>query len=1053
MPTLKTPLNLSTDLEGRIAAFERAFARNSQTDPADFLPDWDHPQYRDVLVELLRVDIELRWARRIALPLENYLARFPLLQSDPSLLGQIAFEEFRQRRQSGEKVEPEEYRRHFGLSLEHWPAEGVINEELTHTCAVDCQPVSRQDSERPTAERQGGHGNTSLPEIGDIVLRRFRLKEQLGRGAFGSVFLAERLDLFNRPVALKFLSGPSLEPAMLAQLIHENIVPIESAERYGSMVVICMPFRGRTTLQHIIEALPRDQIGSVSTARLVASTLRERSHSRFSNPPRAEQADRQSGRYAASSAHSVARRLSQLEKLAQMSHVEASLRIIAAVASGLAHAHSQGIIHRDLKPANILLADDGTPMILDFNLAASLRKNRPDDQVRLGGTFPYMAPEQIRAIDDKSECLDERSDLYSVGVVLYELLTGRLPFPKVKRLSENAIEQMLHDRRTIRPDVCKHNPAVSRSIGNIIAKLLAYDPSDRYQSARDLKEDIERELQNLPLKFARESSWKARFRKYHRRHPRLVTAWAVSLFLLLPATIATGLQYHSYRRLAERQRAEAIVKRNDSLKQCFEAQVLVQSAPRDSRLFQLGLQRAEQLAEQYALHRESWQTQPDITRLTTEEQRELLTQLSNTFNVVAEAATQFHHDRPQLGLAAESDRLKRWADMCREIVGRAGKSKKEILRTGNPKWDSLDDDELNDWAMSLMNKSQFTEAIAALSELVQRDPKNFVGWFQLARCYDQLGNSRESARAWTVCTVLQPESAVCFFNLGTAYFLLKDFVRAERSFSAAYEKDPEMLSALANRAVCRSNQGNWEGAYADWNEVIGRQPRSTGYRLRRAQCLEKLGQPLAALIDRAIGFHVEPDDEFGYSLRGYIRLYDDNGTGKLRTGLTAAEIDDALRDLDRAVAINPKNFVVLTNRAAALEQLNRIPDAVQAIEDMLRQFPERQLMRATRAALLARLGRIEQALEAAEDIAKSAAADAYVHYQLGACYALLAAKDARYQATALKHLEQAVVNGFDRLDLLSSDPDLKSLSDNPRFQRLLAVANAVRHLRGQGARP
>src|SRR5262249_34896351 len=124
------------------------------------------------------------------------------------------------------------------------------------------------------------NGKAALPDPGDLVLRRFRIIERLGKGAFGSVFLAERLDLFNRPVALKFLPGPSAEPAMLAEMIHENIVPIESVDRYGAVVVICMPFRGATTLQHVIDGMTRDGCSGRSTGRHFLSTLKERSGTR-----------------------------------------------------------------------------------------------------------------------------------------------------------------------------------------------------------------------------------------------------------------------------------------------------------------------------------------------------------------------------------------------------------------------------------------------------------------------------------------------------------------------------------------------------------------------------------------------------------------------------------------------------------------------------------------------------------------------------------------------------------------------------------------------------
>jgi serine/threonine protein kinase/Flp pilus assembly protein TadD len=1048
MPNLKCPPNLSTELEGRIAAFERAFARNSQVDPADFLPYLHHPQYAEVLVELLRVDIELRWSRRIPQPLESYLARFPLLQSDPYLLGQLAFEEYRQRVQTGEEVSPVEYRRHFGLSREHWPADDEAQEELMRTCAVDCHPVSQRLAERLIPTSEPHDEQPTLPELGDIVLRRFRIKEKLGSGAFGCVFLAERLDLFNRPVALKFLSGPSVEPEMLAQLIHENIVPIESAERYGSMVVICMPFRGRTTLQHIIEALPRDHIGSISTARLVASTLRERSE-RASQTHGSSVSGSDSGRSHVATANSVARRLSQLEKLAQMSHVEASLRIVLAVANGLAHAHSQGIVHRDLKPANILLADDGTPMILDFNLAATLRKHRREDQVRLGGTFPYMAPEQIEAIPRKADCLDERSDLYSLGVVLYELLTGRLPFPKVKRLSDNYIERMLHDRRTIRPDVGAHNPSVSRSISDIVTKLLAFDPADRYQSARDLKEDIERELQNLPLKHARESSWRARFRKYRRRHPRLVTALAVSLFLIFPATITAGFEFLSYRRLAERQRAEAILRRQESLKQCFEAQVLAHSAAKDSALLERSLSQAEHLAEVYALQHSSWAERPDLARLTLPERKELLRQLERMFLAVAEAAERFHpKDAPTIW-AERVERLKHWGERCR------AESSPTPDRPNDPtsvaRSELVIAEDLYDRAIEPFKTARYADAAAALQDLVRRDPNHFLGWFHLAACYDNLGQERDAIRAWTVCTVLQPDSATCHFNLGMALGQVRDYVGAEASFARACELAPELLSAVVNRAICRMNKGDLEGALADWNDVVGRRPNGNRFRILRAQCLIRLGQPIAGLIDQALAYRVEPDDEFGYATRGYLRLFD--AAGRLRPNLTEDEIEGALNDLLRSVTMNPRNSFTLTNRVTALQRLNRLPEAVDALEELLQQYPNQFLMRATRAALLAELGRKDDALAEATMVERQAPQNAHVNYQLGAMYALLSKDDPKYRDDALRHLERAVTNGIDQLDRFRYDPDLKSLADDPRFVRLVTVADALRTIKSRAIKP
>src|SRR2546423_12444546 len=114
MPTtVKAPPPPAIDLDERVEAFERAFVCGATADITDFLPPIEHPGYRDLLGELIRVEIEMLWARKAPRLIETYLARFPVLRNDPSLLGAIAFEEYRQRVALGEHVTPEEYRRHF----------------------------------------------------------------------------------------------------------------------------------------------------------------------------------------------------------------------------------------------------------------------------------------------------------------------------------------------------------------------------------------------------------------------------------------------------------------------------------------------------------------------------------------------------------------------------------------------------------------------------------------------------------------------------------------------------------------------------------------------------------------------------------------------------------------------------------------------------------------------------------------------------------------------------------------------------------------------------
>lgn len=155
--------------------------------------------------------------------------------------------------------------------------------------------------------------------------------------------------------------------------------------------------------------------------------------------------------------------------------IQESARLVAEIGETLAYAHRQGFIHRDIKPANILLDHHGRAMLADFGIAFS-----PDDKGEGGsfGTLSYMSPEQV-----EGKALDHRSDIYSLGVVLYELLTGHLP--------HEATDPVELRRQIVTGNVAQL-PAVSKKLGSICLKCLARNSSDRYQDAGKLAADLRR---------------------------------------------------------------------------------------------------------------------------------------------------------------------------------------------------------------------------------------------------------------------------------------------------------------------------------------------------------------------------------------------------------------------------------------------------------------------------------------------------------------------------------------------------------------------------------
>jgi hypothetical protein len=228
-----------------------------------------------------------------------------------------------------------------------------------------------------------------------------------------------------------------------------------------------------------------------------------------------------------------------------MSYVRAVLALGVRLADGLAHAHDRGLLHRDIKPANVLLAADGQPMLLDFNLATDAVTPAGAAAAHLGGTLPYMPPEQLARLLPGgwagAAAPDPRGDVYALGMVLCEILTGRHPFPVRSGEVHDILPPLVADRRTP-PDARALNPAVSPATATIIAKCLAPDPARRYQSAHELREDLQRQSDDRPLRFAREPSVRERAQKFRRRHPRLTVVLAAAAVVLPVLVIAAQRQ-------------------------------------------------------------------------------------------------------------------------------------------------------------------------------------------------------------------------------------------------------------------------------------------------------------------------------------------------------------------------------------------------------------------------------------------------------------------------------------------------------------------------------
>ena len=243
------------------------------------------------------------------------------------------------------------------------------------------------------------------------------------------------------------------------------------------------------------------------------------------------------------------------------------LDLIAKVCDAVHHAHQRGIIHRDLKPGNILVDETGQPKVLDFGVAratdSDARITHQTDLGQIVGTLAYMSPEQVLA--DPLE-LDTRSDVYSLGVVLYQMLARRLPYKISARLPEAA--------RTIQEEeptpLSTISGAYRGDIETIVGKALEKDKTRRYASAAELAADIRRYLHDEPI-MARPASTIYQLQKFARRHKALVLGIMAVFVVLLAGIIVSIREAARANREAATSRAISDFLQNDLLAQASAA--------------------------------------------------------------------------------------------------------------------------------------------------------------------------------------------------------------------------------------------------------------------------------------------------------------------------------------------------------------------------------------------------------------------------------------------------------------------------------------------------
>jgi serine/threonine protein kinase len=210
----------------------------------------------------------------------------------------------------------------------------------------------------------------------------------------------------------------------------------------------------------------------------------------------------------------------------------AAVSLTRKIADGLAHCHDHDIIHRDVKPENILIGEDGQPVILDFGLALTKGSHRVTyaNLSNTAGTPDYMSPEQI-----EGQRGDRRSDLYALGVIFFELLTGKPPFS-----GDNPLAVMAQHLQGAVPRLDKIQPGVTPQVAAVVARCLRRDPDDRYPDMRALIHDLDN-LEQVDTAVLEVSTLPSPAAKFW-RSPKLVPVGLAVLLLLGIIALAFGIQ-------------------------------------------------------------------------------------------------------------------------------------------------------------------------------------------------------------------------------------------------------------------------------------------------------------------------------------------------------------------------------------------------------------------------------------------------------------------------------------------------------------------------------
>ena len=726
------------------------------------------------------------------------------------------------------------------------------------------------NGEHPVVERTLGDLLRDIQgEGGDWLLGNYQILEEIGRGGMGVIYRARQRHS-RRIVALKRIlsyhadSQDTLmrfrrEAQAAANLDHPNILPIyEVGESHEGLPFFSMKFAGGGSL---LEA---------------ASALR-------SEPRRA-------------------------------------VALTAKVARALQYAHDQGILHRDLKPGNILLDGSGEPLVSDFGLAKWLEPTSHLTRTpTVFGTPGYIAPEQVNG---SAGNLTRAADVYSLGAVLFDLLTGQPPF-----MGEHALKTIQQATEKPAPKLRTLTPALDRDLETICAKCLERDPVARYRSAGELADDLERWLHGRSI-VARPVSPPVHLWRWMRRNPVIAQMAA----LLLAMATVVGVMISKAKTVSPVATSGIAVLPFESLGADKESAFFAY-AVYDGVLTKLG-----KLANLKVINHNS------VAKYRGARNSQ---EIGHDLNVAYLLRGNVQKQRASIHLNAELIDVRKnarvWAEQYDRNLSDAFALQSAIAQkiaqklgvgSSPPEQSALQlaptvdlisydaylraKDLLYDIALSTRQKEDLFQAVELLDQAVARDPGFFDAYCQLAGAHDRiyfLAFDHTDARLKLAQTAIQsvqrlrPESGDTHLALAQHYYYAhRDYGRARQELVLARLTLPNESRIPLLAAYIDRREGRWEKSLEEMTQALELSPRDFSVLQQIALTYEALGRykEMAATLDRVLA--ISPKDIPSQVRRALVDLEGRGDPKAFHTTVDAILTEDANTSL---CFVNPWLFLIL----------------------------------------------------------------------------------------------------------------------------------------------